>query len=305
MKIMELSKEKTPYFRNGVTMCLGIFDGLHLGHQVLLKEAKKLKLSVAIFDFEKMKSIKKDKNGFLLDPKAEKNAILERFGIDYVIKCDFDGFLKKMTPAQFVKDVLANMNVKTVLVGEDYRFGIDASGDTKELVKLCAAFKIGVSVRPLLMLGNRKVSTSFITNLIAKGNLKDANALLGYRYFMTGKVIKGLENGQKIGFPTANIAINKNKVCPKCGVYYVKVIAQGKEYNGMGNVGVHPSISKLAIPQVEVHLFEYTGNLYGKNITVMFIDYVRDEIKFDTVDLLVQQLKKDKTLIIEKYVYKR
>ncbi len=267
---------------SGTAICLGDFDGVHIGHRALFETAKKHgKWGALIFD-------RNIKGGYLLTTLAEKLRRLEAAGADYVVIATFCEKFSKRTPEEFAKFLKNTLRVSAVVAGYDYRFGRKAAGDTDELLRLCGELGIGAEIIEPVTIDDEPVKSTKIRELIKCGDIKTANSLLGYNYSVSGKVIKGLQNGRKMGFPTANVDYDYEKLLPLDGVYYGKVM----EIDAVINVGKNPTFDAER-RTVEAHIIDYNGDLYGEGITVEFIEKIRDDIKFEKIDELIKQIESD------------
>ena len=284
----------------GSIILIGNFDGLHLGHQKLFKLAKNFKkkysLKIGVLTFEPMPKMffKKDIKNFRISNQKQKIDLLKKFKVDFVIIKKFDKDFSKIKSNNFIKKILSNkLKAKFIFVSNNFRFGNKREGNVKQLInyeEICN-FKI---IKPKPLIKNKKViSSSLIRKLIQSGKLDKANRNLGRLWSIYGEVSKGRQLGKKIGFPTANIDV-KDYVIAKPGVYAVKVKQNNskKLIKGIANLGYRPTFNQKKI-LLEVHLFNFSGNLYNKLLTVEFIKFIRKEKKFKNVDQLRAQIKKD------------
>lgn len=264
----------------GAAICLGDFDGVHKGHRSLFCEAKKHgRWGALLFD----RNIKGSDN---LTTHEERLNLIKDCGADFVIVTEFSDRFSKRTPKEFVDFLENTLKVEQIVCGYDYRFGFKAEGTAELLKKLSRNAK--VSVVEAVTKDDTLVKSTLIRELVKKGDVKSANELLTYPFIITGTVEKGFGNGRKLGFPTANVSYAKNKILPADGVYYGKV-------NGMDaviNVGKNPTFNAEK-RTVEAHIPDFSGDLYGKKITAEFIEKIRDDIKFDSIDDLILQINKD------------
>jgi len=279
---------------------IGNFDGVHSGHQKLFSLAKKYKKKysskIGVLTFEPMPKMffnNKIKN-FRISSLEQKIENLQNLRVDFIINKKFDKKFSKTSSITFIKEILVKkLKPKFIFVSNNFRFGNKREGDVKQLIKfetLCG-YKV---VKPAPLLVNNKIASStFIRSLLQKGNLKKANKILNRNWSVNGKVEKGRQLGKKIGFPTANIDI-KNYVLACPGVYAVRAKKSGrKEYiKGIANLGYRPTFNGKKI-LLEVHLFNFSGNLYNKYLTVEFKKFIRKEKKFKNVDQLKKQIKID------------
>jgi len=279
---------------------IGNFDGVHLGHQKLFKLAnnykKKLKLSIGVVTFEPMPKMyfnNKIKN-FRLSNIEQKNKILKKLGVDFLITKKFDKDFSKIKSDFFIKKILSKkLNAKYIFVSNNFRFGNKREGDVKQLIKneKTYAYKI-VKPKPLI-LSKRIISSTYIRSLLEKGNLKKANKALTRNWSIEGVVQKGRQQGKKIGFPTCNIDI-KDYVIAMPGVYAVKVYLKDskKPLKAIANLGYRPTFKQKKI-LLEVHIFNFSGNLYDKYLSVEFIKFIRKEKKFRNVNQLRKKIQND------------
>ena len=273
----------------GTVICLGDFDGVHIGHrQVFLEASKSGEWGVLLFTHNS----KGEKEILTL---SEKLRVLKKLGAKYAVSADFKEELKEKSPEEFVK-ILKNLKVKSVAVGYDYRFGKNAVGDTTLLKSLCKDFGMGVITAEAKEIDGEPVKSTKIRELIKNGDIKRANIFLGAPYIISGAVCKGFGNGTDMGIPTANLEPESCKLLPKDGVYGGRVGSR----KAVINVGKNPTFS-AAKRTVEVHIIGAKGELYGQNITVEFLGRIRDEIKFEDKKDLVLQIKKDIDSIREEF----
>ncbi len=279
---------------------IGNFDGLHLGHQKLFLLAKKYKVKhkvkIGVFTFEPMPKMffnKKLKN-FRISDKSQKIALLKKFDVDFVIIKKFNKSFSKIKSYDFIKKILSKkLDAKFIFVSNDFRFGNKREGNVEQLIKFEKNYNYKIIKPRPLIIKKKVISSTLIRNFLQKGKLEKANRLLNRNWSILGKVQKGRQLGKKFGFPTANIDI-KDYIIAKPGVYAVKVkIQKNKKYfKGIANLGYRPTFNQNKI-LLEVHLFNFSGNLYNKYLTVDFMKFVRKEKKFKNVDQLKKQIKID------------
>ena len=284
-------------------ICLGYFDGIHLGHRELInktvKEAKEYNLTPTFLTFDPDPNFVlgfKKKNELIM-PLEDRFKLVKELGIEDIIVLKFDEESMNLEPNEFIDYLINTLNVKNITVGFDFSFGKRGKGRVKDLLALD---NIKVNVIEELKVNDKKVSSSFIIEDIKNGNVESLKDTLGQLYSIKGTVIKGLGNGKKLSFPTLNIDPLDEYVEPKYGVYAVKVKLKGNEYLGMANIGFHPSISELDKALLEVHLFDFNEDVYGEKVTCTFLSYIREERKCPSLKDLINQLDYDKKLIIEK-----
>ena len=265
----------------GVTMLLGGFDGLHVGHRRLLSYAKQNGLPVGVM------TIIGGKQGNLFTFE-ERERIFTQNGVDFVFELPFDE-IKDLSPTQFIELLCEKFNPKLFVCGEDFRFGAGALG-TPEILK--QSTQVRVEILPLVEIEGEKISSRQIKTLLSCGEIQKANALLGEAFSLMGKVEKDRQVGRTMGFPTANIPYAKEKFPLKKGVYETRVRLDGVEYKGITNYGARPTFDNEKIT-TETYLDGFSGDLYGKILTVSFTRYLRDIQKFDSIDELKKQLQED------------
>ena len=279
---------------------IGNFDGVHLGHQKLFKLAtkykKKFKLKMGVVTFEPMPKMyfnHKIKN-FRISNIIQKNKILKDLGIDFVITKKFDEKFSKIKANFFIKDILyKKLNAKYIFVSNNFRFGNKREGDVKQLIRSEKTYNYKIIKPKPLILKNKVISSSFIRKLLEKGKLKKVNSLLNRKWSIEGVVQRGRQQGKKIGFPTCNIDI-KDYVIAMPGVYAAKVRQQNveKPLKAIANLGYRPTFNQKKI-LLEVHIFNFSGNLYNKYLSVEFIKFIRKEKKFNNVNQLKKQIQSD------------
>jgi len=288
------SKEKT-------FVTIGTFDGVHFGHQKILEklvsEAKKAgKKSVLLTFFPHPRMVlQKDATIELINTIEERSKLLEKTGLDYLIIHPFSRDFSKTTALEFVKDILVGtFNISKLIIGYDHHFGKNREGNIEQLTEYSHLYGFTVEEIPAQDVNDVSVSSTKIRNALAAGNLKNANNYLGYNFMLGGTVINGKQLGGQIGYPTANIDIKENyKLIPKTGVYVVQSSIENKTVFGMMNIGNRPTVNGKH-QTIEVHFFDFNQDLYGKNLTVELLYFLREEHKFDALDSLVLQLKEDK-----------
>lgn len=261
-------------------ICLGGFDGIHKGHKELFNVAKSHgKWGVLLFD----RNIKGNEN---LTTQREKIKLIEEYGADYVVIAEFSEKFSKRTPEEFVFFLENILKVSHIVCGYDYRFGYMATGDAKTLKKLCK--KTDVKILEPVMNNAKAIKSTNIRSLIKTGDILGANELLGYNYTVSGIIEKGLGNGRKMGFPTANISYPDEKLLPQDGVYHGRMYGM----SAVINVGKNPTFDARK-RTVEVHILDFSKDIYGEFAEVEFLEKIRDDIKFDSIENLIMQINKD------------
>ncbi len=282
-------------------LTVGAFDGIHLGHKALIQEtlktAQTLKIESALltFDPHPRKVLQPQLKLKLLTTLEEKIKLIEKEGISNLIILPFTKSIAELSPELFVEKYLVDMlKVKTIIVGFNFYFGRGRTGNTELLKRLGEKYHFSVNILPPVKIGNRTVSSTLIRELLLKGEVEEANSLLGRPYSLSGKVIPGKGRGKILGFPTANLFVTEDKLLPAQGVYAVWAYLEGQKYQGALNIGTNPTFGEKSI-SIEVHLLDYNHNhpLYGKILEIHFVKRIRAEKKFDNVEKLKEQIQKD------------
>ena len=279
---------------------IGNFDGIHLGHQKLFELAsrykKKFNLNIGVLTFEPMPKMffNKDIKNFRISNIDQKNKILKNLGVDFAITQKFDKKFSKFKSDFFIKEILSKkLEAKYIFVSNNFKFGNKRKGNVNELIENEKIYDYKIIKPQPLILSQKVISSTYIRSLLESGNLKKTNKLLNRDWSIEGIVQKGRQQGKKIGFPTCNIDI-KDYVIAMPGVYAVKVKKKNsKKYlKGIANLGYRPTFNQKKI-LLEVYIFNFSGNLYNKYLSVDFIKFIRNEIKFKNVDLLKKQIQSD------------
>lgn len=268
---------------------LGKFDGFHRGHRLLLDRIlEHPKLHATVFTFDGIL------NGKQIYLEEEKRSLLERLGVEREVLFPFSEKTRSMTPETFIREMLVErMDAKLICVGEDFHFGKDRRGDVDMLSKYAPQYGYELCVFPKIKEDGEVISSTRIRGELAQGRIEKANRLLGDPYFVRGEVVHGNALGRTIGMPTANLLPGEQKLLPAYGVYATRVEADGKIYGGVTNVGVKPTIGADRA-NVETTLLHFDGDLYGKQITVYFLEFLRPEQRFDSLEELKAQMSRDK-----------
>ena len=280
---------------------IGTFDGIHIGHQKILKDLiktakKEGKKSVLLTFFPHPRMVlQKENKILLLNTIKEKSSLLEKMGLDYLIIHPFSREFSRLTALEFVRDILVNkLNTSRLIIGYDHHFGKNREGNIHQLKEYSLLYDFKVEEIPAQDIDDVSVSSTKIRTALKDGNLKTANNYLGYHYMLNGTVVSGKKLGGTIGFPTANLEIKEPyKLIPKTGVYIIKTHINTVLYTGIMNIGFNPTV--LGKHQtIEAHLFDFNEDLYGKEIMIEFIYFLREEHKFKSIEELVVQLNIDK-----------
>lgn len=292
-------------------IALGTFDGLHLGHTDVINTASDyaerngLKLAVFTFSNHPLALIRPDLVPVRIISAEEKIKLLESFGVDYLINIPFTEDFAALSPDEFLER-LACFNYRCLVVGENFTYGFLGSGKTETLERSGRKNGFDVIVRPLVKMNGNVVSSTGIRNLIQAGHIEYANRMLGRAYAITGKIVHGEQRGRKLGFPTANIELLHGEMAvPAPGVYAITASIEGSIYEGMGNIGNNPTFNDVEHARLEVNLFNCSGDLYGKTMSVQFHKYIRAEKKFSGVEELCRQIEEDKKAIKTYFLNKK
>ena len=284
---------------------IGNFDGVHMGHQKLFRLAntykKKFNLNIGVLTFEPMPKMffNKDIKNFRISSINQKNIILKNLRVDFVIIKKFDKKFSKIKSEFFIKEILSKkLEAKHIFVSNNFKFGNKREGDVNQLIKNEKIYNYKIIKPQPLILKQTVISSTYIRSLLEKGNLKKTNKLLGRNWSIEGIVQKGRQEGKKIGFPTCNIDI-KDYIIAMPGVYAVKVKQKNsnKPLKAIANLGYRPTFNQKKI-LLEVHIFNFSGNLYNKYLSIEFIKFIRKEKKFKNVNQLKKQIQSD--LIVAK-----
>lgn len=288
--------------RPPLALSIGMFDGVHLGHCSIIKKLKQIANEIdtpsALLSFSPHPRLVFNPNEELklLNTASEKQSLLENLGIDYFFIQNFDESFRNLTGEEFVKKILINqLNVRYLIIGYDHTFGKNKSGDFHLLKKMSEEYGFQVLQTEAIDMDNQHISSTKIRTALRDGLVKDANRMLGYDYEVSGKVIHGKKIGRTIGFPTANMLWDKQKLLPKEGAYIVSVKIDHTIYNGMLSIGTNPTVEGNELT-MEVHIIDFKDDIYNKEISVIFHDFLHEQIKFESLEALIQQLNKDKEL---------
>lgn len=278
---------------------IGKFDGLHVGHQKLLNRVIDKKtggIKAVVFTFDVPPSVKLTGKGLdTLVTNEERSRMLSEKGIDYLVECPFVPEILSMEPELFIEDILVRrLKAKYIVVGTDCGFGHKRRGNYQLLQELASTYGYEVEVVDKVQYEDRDISSTYVREEIAKGNIELANFLLGYTYAITGEVGHGNHIGtSRLDMPTANLIPPANKLLPPNGVYVTKTIIDGAAYPGVSNIGTKPTIGDAYQKGMETFIFDFNQNIYGKTITVELYTYVRPEMKFGSIEELKVQMHKD------------
>ena len=295
---MEIFERYTDIPLRGASVAMGNFDGVHLGHRSVINLAHRPGVPLGVISFEPhpRRFFAPDSPPFRLMNKAAKRHRLAKIGVDVLYDLPFDAALSSLTALEFVRDVLAGgLGISHLVVGEDFRFGKGREGDIAFLQKHLPEFGIGLTIAPLVSGENGPYSSSAIRAALAAGQPEEAAKMLGHWHRIDGTVEQGDQRGRELGFPTANISV-KDLHLPRLGVYAVHFdVLTGLHkgcYQGAASLGVRPTFGRNS-PNLETFVFDFTGDLYGADVSVALVAFQRPELKFDDLDGLIVQMHKD------------
>ncbi len=288
----------------GFVVTQGTFDGVHLGHQHVLKQVvniakayQKPSLLITFYPHPRLVINPNDTSIKLLSSIEEKAKNILDMGIDYVLVLSFTHEISQYSPEKFVQDILVSkLNVKCMVVGYDHRFGKNRSGGFAELTEFSTKYNFEVKEIPASEIDEIAVSSTRIRKAIANGNLNEATELLGKPYTLTGTVVEGQKLGRQLGYPTANIAIDEpHKLIPPNGVYLGFVTIQNIKYKIMLNIGVRPTVNGTR-QTIEAHIIDFNEDIYDQKFTLYLVQFLREEIRFNGLEALKIQLQKDESI---------
>lgn len=288
---------------------IGNFDGVHKGHQVLIKEAvqfaNKRNLKSVVFTFDNHPAnYFENKHIKSIITNNEKINRIKSLGVDILVIIPFDSYMTKISPIEFIKGVLIDkLGARKIIVGHDFTFARRKEGNTKLLKEMSFKYGFELEIVNPIKVNDIRVSSTYIRQLVAEGSVDKVNKYLGYHCEIKGNVIKGKQLGRTIGFPTANIEINDDLLIPNNGIYATKVYVHNDVYYGATNIGYNPTVNgdKLSI---ETNILEFDEDIYGQVIKIEFLERIRDEKKFNSLEELKAQLKKDTDYVYKNYVCK-
>lgn len=296
MKIISITKDYASDFES--VIALGNFDGVHKGHRELIiscvEMAKKMGVKASVLIFKNhTNTVLKEKNEDLITLNEDKDEILKSIGIDVIYEIEFTKDFMSMSPEDFVVKFLKdNLKIKGIVVGFDYKFGYKAMGDVDLLKTFSTSEDFALKVIEPVYVGDKLVSSTLIRNEIKSGNVKEAMEMLGHPFTIKGVVVTGKKLATKMNYPTANLKFSSSYVVPRFGVYDTNVIIDGSTYKGATSVGTNPTTHDEEL-KIETFILDFHEDIYGKEIAVEFIDFIRPEMVFNSVEELFTQIGKD------------
>ncbi len=304
MNIIYIDKNSIPLEKE-FAATIGFFDGVHRGHRFLIEQLKSiasevnLPSAVITFPIHPRKVLQSDYQPQLLNNFEEKLFQLSTTGIDYCFVLDFTKELSELTAEEFIREKLHNdLHITKLIIGYDHRFGKGRVNDFNDYKLYGESSGMEVLQAKQLEDSELHISSTSVRHLLSEGNVQKASSILSYNYMLEGHVIKGNQMGLKMGFPTANLQITEPyKVIPSIGIYASRVHLDGSIYNGMTYIGDRPTIVDGGEQRIETHILDFAEDIYGKELKIEFVEYIRGDVKFDTIEELISQLVQDEVKI--------
>lgn len=296
MRIIEEYMENINISEN-LVIALGNFDGIHRGHRKLIEQAvaiakeKNIKSAVFTFDIHPLRILRPEANIEIITNNYTKAKILEELGVDYLFLIKFNTNLAQMDEKKFLENLKKRFSCEVAVCGYNYTYGRDGNGNIKSLISNSKELGFELAIVDKVSYNGQDISSSLIRHKIKAGNIKEANLMLGYNYFIYGKVIKGKRLGRNLGFPTANIEIIDN-LCLRNGVYISTINFDNRAYYGVSNIGRNPTVGDKK-RMLETHIFNFNEDIYEKEICVELLEFIRSETKFNSVEELKERVFKD------------
>lgn len=299
---MKIKSALESHFKSDSVVTIGTFDGVHIGHQKIIKRlvkiAKKNKIQAVVMTFfpHPRMVLQKDMSLKLINTIDEKSLLLEKLGVDHLVVKSFTKEFSRLTALEFVRDVLVNkLQTKHIIIGYDHHFGRNRAANIDDLREFGDTYNFRVIEISAQEINEVAVSSTKIRNALMEGDLNAANKYLGYHFMLTGIVVKGKGIGKKLDFPTANLKIEESyKLIPKNGVYVVRSIIDGEPIFGMMNIGTNPTFNDGTEQFIEINFFNFDRDIYGERLQIDLIERLRDEQKFKTIEALKEQLMTDR-----------
>ena len=298
---MNIIEDTYPQALPPTVATIGFFDGVHLGHRYLINQVKIAASqcgwcsSIITFPVHPRQVIQSDYQPQLLSSPEEKIELLSQTGVDNCILLPFTRELSKLTAWEFMQLLYEQYKVRMLVIGYDHRFGHNRAETFEDYCRYGRELGIHIMQATAYTQEQDKVSSSAIRRALLSGDVMTAHKYMGYNYFLEGTVVSGYQVGRKIGFPTANLRVDfPYKLIPSIGVYAVRVQVAGQQWKGMLSIGYRPTINNGNDLSIEVHILDFQGDIYNQKMRLEFIEFLRPEIKFDSVDELIAQMHKDK-----------
>lgn len=293
--------------RNNTCVTIGNFDGVHKGHQELISKtvnyAKENNLLSVVFTFTNH-PVNYFKPGYIKNimSEQEKQDVIESLGVDVYVGIKFDSSMTSISADEYIdKILLGKIHAENIIVGHDFSFARKKEGTTETLLREGQKKGFGVEIVTPVLVDGKRVSSTDIRQLISEGKVQEAEKLLGRRYSIGGVVIRARQIGRTLGFPTANIDYDKKLLIPKIGVYATLARVNGNVYCGASSVGTNPTVNGSSVT-IETYILNFHEEIYGEHLTVEFVEFMRDEIKFDSKEALMEQLSKDIDYVKNNYI---
>ena len=295
------------YYNNGNSVVtIGTFDGVHVGHQKIVKRLVKIakesnlqSIVLTFFPHPRM-ILQKDANIKLINTIDEKAELFNKLGLDHIIIKEFTKEFSRLTALEFVRDILVNkLHVRHIIIGYDHQFGKNRTANIDDLREYGEIYDFEVTEITAQDIDEVTISSTKIRKALNEGDIITANTYLGYQFMLTGTIVKGKGLGKQIDFPTANLLIKEPyKLIPKAGVYIVKSVVNGEVVFGMMNIGINPTVGGKN-QSIEIHFFDFNKEIYGEKVKIELLIRIRDEHKFASIEALQTQLHKDKSMALE------
>ena len=292
----------TSLYHNNLTedtaVAVGKFDGIHKGHELLTQkllqqEQRGFRPLVVTFDVSPRLQLNKDRTKLLIT-NEERRQLLEQEGIAYLAECPFKDEIQMLEPERFIELLMTELRMRYMVCGTDFRFGSRGRGDTALLKELSEKMGFQLEVLEKLLFEKRDISSTFVREEIAAGHVAEAEKLLGYPYFIWGTVVHGNHIGRTLGMPTINLYPPEDKLLPENGVYVTRIELEHKNYHGVTNVGVKPTVGEKNRMGIETHILDFHEDVYDKKAKVVFLERLRPEIRFNDLEELRRQMRLDK-----------
>lgn len=303
---MELLKGTTQLQLDQPTaVSFGKFDGLHMGHKLLVERLlmqKKEGLQTVAFSFDVPPSLVTGRQeAKVLTTNEEKYFVFSKTGIDYLIEYPFTDEIRNMEAIVFLEKIVSDLHVRHIIVGTDFRFGHNRLGDVQLLKEQADRLGYGLDIVEKIQYNHKDISSTMIREFVTDGHVETANMLLGYPYFMQGVVRHGKRLGRTIGIPTVNLLPPLEKLLPPYGAYASRIFVNGNSFPGITNIGDNPTVDHTGLTKVESHIFDFHEEIYDQNISVEFLEFLRGEKKFESLEALKEQIESDIRYVKNKY----